>query len=84
MNAKEAKERALWQRLPAIVKDDIEFAINQGDLEVVRYLPSNVSSDIIKNIRDTLEELGYTVEDKNNAFTNKLEPIRSNYDGSYK
>ena len=67
MNAKEAKERALWQRLPAIVKDDIEFAINQGDLEVVRYLPSNVS-DIIKNIRDTLEELGYTVEDKNNAL----------------
>ena len=68
MNAKEAKERALWQRLLAIVKDDIEFAINQGNMEVVCYLPIRGTSDIIKNIRDTLEELGYTVEDKNNAL----------------
>ena len=68
MNAKEAKERALWQKLPAIVKDDIEFAINQGDMEVVRYLPSEVTSDVIKDICDMLKELGYTVEDKNNAL----------------
>lgn len=67
MNAKEAKERVLWQKLPAIVKDDIEFAINQGDLEVICYLPSKVSISII-DIRDTLEELGYTVESKNNAL----------------
>ena len=68
MNAKEAKERVLWQKLPAIVKDDIEFAINQGDMEVVRYLPSEVTSDVIKDICDMLKELGYTVEDKNNAL----------------
>ena len=68
MNAKEAKERALWQKLPAIVKDDIEFAINQGDMEVVRYLPSEVTSDIIKDIRNILEELGYTVSDIDNAL----------------
>ena len=68
MNAKEAKERALWQKLPAIVKDDIEFTINQGDMEVVRYLPSEVTSDVIKDICDMLKELGYTVEDKNNAL----------------
>ena len=30
MNAKEAKERVLWQKIPAIVKDDIEFA--QGNV----------------------------------------------------
>lgn len=64
MNAKEAKERVLWQKLPSIVKDDIEFAINQGDLEVICYLPS----DIIDDIRNMLEELGYTVSDKNNAL----------------
>lgn len=63
MNAKEAKERVLWQKLPSMVKDDIEFAINQGDLEVICYLPS----DIVNDIRNTLEELGYTVSDKNNA-----------------
>ena len=68
MNAKEAKERVLWQKLPAIVKDDIEFAINQGDMEVVCYLPSKVSSDIINDICDMLEDLGYTVSDKNNAL----------------
>ena len=68
MNAKEAKERVLWQKLPSIVKDDIEFAINQGDLEVFCYLPSRVSSDVIKDICDMLEELGYTVEAKNNAI----------------
>ena len=68
MNAKEAKERALWQKLPAIVKDDIEFAINQGDMEVVRYLPSEVTSDDIKDIYDMLEELGYTVSGINNAL----------------
>ena len=68
MNAKEAKERVLWQKLPAIVKDDIEFAINQGDLEVFCYLPSRVTSDIIKDISDMLEELGYTVEGTNHAL----------------
>ena len=68
MNAKEAKERVLWQKLPSIVKDDIEFAINQGDLEVVCYLPSKVSSDIIKDICDMLTELGYTVSDNNNVL----------------
>ena len=68
MNAKEAKERALWQKLPAIVKDDIEFAINQGDMEVVRYLPIRGTSDIINDIRNILEELGYTVSDIDNAL----------------
>ena len=68
MNAKEAKERVLWQKLPAIVKDDIEFAINQGDMEVICYLPSKVSSDIINDICDMLEDLGYTVSDKDNAL----------------
>ena len=61
MNAKEAKERVLWKKLPSIVTDDIEFTIKQGDLEVVCYLPSKVSSDIIKDICNMLEELGYTV-----------------------
>ena len=68
MNAKEAKERVLWQKIPAIVKDDIEFAINQGNMEVVCYLPSKVSSDIINDICDMLEDLGYTVADNNNAL----------------
>ena len=68
MNAKEAKERVLWQKIPAIVKDDIEFAINQGNMEVVCYLPSKVSSDIINDICDMLEDLGYTVSDKDNAL----------------
>ena len=68
MNAKEAKERVLWQKLPAIVKDDIEFAINQGDMEVICYLPSKLSSEIINDIRNILEELGYTVADKDNAL----------------
>ena len=67
MNAKEAKERVLWQKLPSIVKDDIEFAINQGDMEVICYLPNKVSINII-DIRDTLEKLGYTVSDKDNAL----------------
>ena len=61
MTAKEAKERVLWKKLPSIVTDDIEFAIKQGDLEVVCYLPSKVSSDIIKDICNTLEQLGYAV-----------------------
>ena len=68
MTAKEAKERVLWQKIPSIITDDIEFAINQGDLEVVCYLPSKVSSDIIKDICDMLKELGYTVSDNNNAL----------------
>ena len=68
MTAKEAKERVLWQKLPAIVKDDIEFAINQGDMEVVCYLPSKLSSDIINDICDMLEYLGYNVFDKDNAL----------------
>ena len=68
MTAKEAKERVLWQTLPSIVTDDIEFAVNQGNMEVVCYLPSIVTSDIINDIRNILEELGYTVEDKNNAL----------------
>ena len=67
MNAKEAKERVLWQKIPSIVKDDIEFAINQGDLEVICYLPSRASISII-DIRDTLEELGYTVSYNNNVL----------------
>ena len=68
MNAKEAKERVLWKKLPSIVRDDIEFAINQGNMEVVCYLPIRGTSDIINDIRNILEELGYTVEDKNNAL----------------
>ena len=68
MNAKEAKERVLWQKIPAIVKDDIEFAINQGNMEVVCYLPIRGTSDIINDIRNILEELGYTVEDIDNAL----------------
>ena len=68
MTAKEAKERVLWQTLPSMVTDDIEFAINQGNMEVVCYLPSKLSCDIIKDISDMLEELGYTVEGKNNAL----------------
>ena len=68
MTAKEAKERVLWQKILAIVKDDIEFAINQGDMEVFCYLPSRVTSDVINDICNMLEELGYTVESKNNAL----------------
>ena len=68
MTAKEAKERVLWQKILSIITDDIEFAINQGDLEVVCYLPSKVSSDIIKDICDMLKELGYTVSDNNNVL----------------
>ena len=37
-------------------------------MEVFCYLPSIVTSDIIKDISDMLEELGYTVESKNNAL----------------
>ena len=68
MTAKEAKEQVLWQTLPSIVRDDIEFAINQGNMEVVCYLPIRGTSDIINDIRNILEELGYTVEDKNNVL----------------
>ena len=68
MNAKEAKERVLWQTLPSIVTDDIEFAVNQGNMEVVCYLPSKLSSDIINDICGMLEELGYTVSDRDNAL----------------
>ena len=68
MTAKEAKERVLWQTLPSIVTDDIEFAVNQGKMEVVCYLPSKLSSDIIKDICGMLEELGYTVSDIDNAL----------------
>ena len=68
MNAKEAKERVLWQTLPSIVTDDIEFAVNQGNMEVVCYLPIKLSSDIINNICGMLEELGYTVSDIDNAL----------------
>ena len=68
MTAKEAKERVLWQTLPSIVTDDIEFAVNQGNMEVVCYLPSEVTSDDIKDIYDMLEELGYTVSDIDNAL----------------
>ena len=68
MTAKEVKERVLWQTLPSMVTDDIEFAINQGNMEVVCYLPSKVSSDIIKDICDMLKELGYTVSENNNSL----------------
>ena len=68
MNAKEAKERVLWQKIPSIITDDIEFAINQVDMEVFCYLPSRVTSDVIKDICDMLEELGYTVSDIDNAL----------------
>ena len=68
MTAKEAKERVLWQTLPSIVKDDIEFAIKQGNMEVVCYLPIRGTSDIINDIRNILEELGYTVSDIDNAL----------------
>ena len=68
MNAKEAKERVLWQTLPSIVTDDIEFAVNQGNMEVVCYLPIRGTSDIINDIRNMLEELGYTVSYNNNAL----------------
>ena len=56
------------KKIPSIITDDIEFAINQGDLEVVCYLPSKVTSDIINDIRNMLEELGYSVSDNNNAL----------------
>ena len=68
MNAKEAKERVLWQKIPSIITNDIEFAINQGDMDVVRYLPSEITSDVIKDICDMLEELGYTVSDIDDAL----------------
>ena len=68
MTAKEAKERVLWQKIPSIITNDIEYAINQGDMEVFCYLPSRITSDIIKDIRSMLEELGYTVSDNNNAL----------------
>ena len=68
MNAKEAKERVLWKKLPSIVTDDIEFAVNQGNMEVVCYLPIRGISDIINDIRNILEELGYTVSDIDNAL----------------
>ena len=68
MTAKEAKERVLWQTLPSIVKDDIEFAIKQGNMEVVCYLPIRGTSDVINDICNMLEELGYTVSDIDNAL----------------
>ena len=68
MNAREAKERVLWQKIPSIITNDIEYAINQGDMKVVCYLPSKVTSDIITDICDMLKELGYTVSDNNNAL----------------
>ena len=68
MTAKEAKERVLWQTLPSIVTDDIVFAVNQGNMEVVCYLPCRVPCNIIKDICDMLKELGYTVSDKDNAL----------------
>ena len=68
MNVKEAKERVLWQKISSIITDDIEFAINQGDMEVICYLPSKLSSEIISDIHNILEELGYTVADKDNAL----------------
>ena len=63
MNAKEAKERALWWKLPSTVRDKIEYAIGQGELEAVYYYPRSLTreSDIIKDICNALKELGYTV-----------------------
>ena len=65
---KKQKNVFCGKKIPSIITDDIEFAINQGDLEVVCYLPSKVSSDIIKDICDMLKELGYTVSDNNNVL----------------
>ena len=50
MNAKEAKERALWLRLPIMLRSKIDAAIGRGELEVEYYYSDKISSDAINDI----------------------------------
>lgn len=61
MNAKEAKERALWLHLPIMLRSKIDAAIGRGELEVEYYYSDKISSDAINDIYNTLKELGYGV-----------------------
>ena len=61
MNAKEAKERALWLRLPIMLRSKIDAAIGRGELEVGYYYSDKISSDAINDMYNTLKELGYSV-----------------------
>ena len=66
MNAKEAKERALWRHLPHTLKDKIDGAVGQGELDAVYFYSNKILGEDINSIYNTLEELGYTVMVDNN------------------
>ena len=66
MNAKEAKERALWLHLPIMLRSKIDAAIGRGELEVEYYYSDKISSDAINDMYNTLKELGYSVVIGNN------------------
>ena len=63
MNAKEAKERTLWYKLPHGLRYEIEAASGAGNLEAIYHYSHTISSesDIIKDICNMLEQLGYNV-----------------------
>ena len=66
MNAKEAKELTLWNKLPNIIRNRIEEAIDRGLSEEVFYKTINhplcIDWDRIADYIEYLKFLGYSVE----------------------
>lgn len=63
MTAKEAKEKALWNKLPDVVKERISMCINSGSMErlsINREEALNRSNWSV-DIMGILKELGYSV-----------------------
>ena len=66
MNAKEAKELTLWNKLPNIIRNRIKEAVDNGLSEVVFYKTVNhplcIDWDRIADYIEYLKFLGYSVE----------------------
>lgn len=66
MNAKEARELALWNKLPNIIRNRIKEAVDNGLFEEVFYKTVNhplcIDWDRVADYIEYLKFLGYSVE----------------------
>lgn len=65
MNAREAYEKALWNKLPEKIRKEIERCIEKGLTKTEFYESSHpdlFDADILFEMNDILKNLGYIVE----------------------
>lgn len=63
MTQAEARQKALWNRLPQKIKDTIQASVEKGNTRT-GYLPQDLDEITI----NTLEDLGYKVNTSSSGF----------------